>query len=370
MMALGFMSGTSMDGIDAALIKTNGETIEHFGPTCSSVFKPAQRRLLMAAVEVARTMKNRHARPAVLAEAEDFITTAHSEVALELMSRESLTPDDIDIIGFHGQTVFHKPEASLTIQIGDGAKLADLTNIDVVCDFRAADMAAGGQGAPLAPVFHRAMLQYSGFKGASVCVNIGGISNITWISPNGELIAFDTGPGNVLLDTWSQRHLNQPFDRDGMLSSSGNVNEDILEGLLDNPYFRKPPPKSLDKTDFNLENLDRLSAGDGAATLAAFTAQTIANSLIHMPKTPKKWIVSGGGRLNCAIMRELRLRIGPTVTSAEDAGFNGNDIEAQAFGFLAVRSLRGLPLSFPRTTGVPVPTSGGVLHRVSKPLPA
>ncbi len=370
MMALGFMSGTSMDGIDAALIRTDGETVEHFGPTCSSVFTPAQRRLLMAAVDVAGTMKSRHTRSAVLAEAEDFITTAHSEVAIDLMSRESFTPDDIDIIGFHGQTVFHKPEAGLTIQIGDGAKLADLTNIDVVCDFRAADMAAGGQGAPLAPVFHRAMLQYSGFEGAGVCVNIGGISNITWISPNGEMIAFDTGPGNVLLDAWSQRHLNQPFDRDGILSSSGNVNEDILEGLLDNPYFRKPPPKSLDKTDFNLENLDRLSAGDGAATLAAFTAQTIANSLIHMPKTPKKWIISGGGRLNCAIMRELRLRIGPAVSSAEDAGFNGNDIEAQAFGFLAVRSLRGLPLTFPGTTGVPVPTSGGVLHRVSNPLPA
>ncbi len=363
MMALGFMSGTSMDGIDAALIRSDGETIEQFGPTCSSVFKPAQHRLLMAAVDVARTMKNRHARPAVLAEAEDFITTAHSEVAIELMSCESLSPEDIDIIGFHGQTVFHKPQDGLTIQLGDGAKLASLTGIDVVCDFRAADMVAGGQGAPLAPIFHRALMQYSGFEGANVCVNIGGISNITWISQSGEMIAFDTGPGNVLLDAWSQRHLNQPFDRDGFLSSSGKVNEDILKQLLDNPWFKIPPPKSLDKTDFDLNNLDRLSAGDGAATLAAFTAQTIANSLIHMPKIPKKWIISGGGRLNSAIMRELRLRIGPTVTSAEDAGFNGNDIEAQAFGFMAVRSLRGLPLTFPRTTGVPTPTQGGVVHR-------
>lgn len=352
-----------MDGIDAALIKTDGETIEHFGPTCSSVFKPAQQALLMAAVEVARTMKNRHARPAVMAEAEEFITTAHSEVVVELMSRENLASDDIDVIGFHGQTVFHKPEAGVTIQLGDGARLASLTGIDVVCDFRAADMAAGGQGAPFAPVFHRAMLQYSGSEGASVCVNIGGLSNITWISESGEMIAFDTGPGNVLLDAWCQRHLNQPFDRDGMLSSSGTVNEGILKQLLDNPWFRKPPPKSLDKTDFDLGDLDRLSAGDGAATLAAFTAQTIASSLLHMPKTPKKWIISGGGRHNCAIMRELRLRIGPTVIRAEDAGFNGDDIEAQAFGFLAVRSLRGLPLSFPRTTGVPVPTQGGVVYR-------
>jgi len=363
MMALGFMSGTSMDGIDAALIRSDGETIEHFGPTCSSVFKPAQHRLLMAAVDVARTMKNRDARPPALAEAEHFITTAHSDVAAELMSRENLGPGDIDVIGFHGQTVFHKPQDGLTIQIGDGAKLASLTNIDVVCDFRAADMAAGGQGAPLAPIFHRALLQYSGIEGASVCVNIGGISNITWISQGGEMIAFDTGPGNVLLDAWCQRHLNKPFDRDGILSSSGNVNEDILKQLLDNPWFRKPPPKSLDKTDFDLNDLDRLKAGDGAATLAAFTAQTIANSLRHMPKIPKKWIISGGGRLNCAIMRELRLRIGPTVISAEDAGFNGNDIEAQAFGFMAVRSLRELPLTFPRTTGVPVPTRGGILHR-------
>ncbi len=363
MTALGFMSGTSMDGIDAAIIETDGEVIKRFGPTCASTFKPEQRNLLMRAIEAARHLTDRNARPGVLAEAEEFITQAHSDVAIDLMRREDLRPDDIDVIGFHGQTVFHKPEDGLTIQIGDGAKLAALTGIDVVSDFRAADMVAGGQGAPLAPVFHQALLHYAGFKGVGVCVNIGGISNISWISQNADMIAFDTGPGNVLLDAWCQRHLNQPFDRDGVLSSCGEVNEDVLKTLLDNPYFSTPPPKSLDKTSFDLTALARLSVEDGAATLAAFTAQTIALSKTHMPQVPQQWIICGGGRLNAAIMHELQQRIGPSVISAETAGFNGDDVEAQAFGYMAVRTLRGLPLTFPGTTGVATPTCGGVVWR-------
>jgi len=363
MKALGFMSGTSMDGIDAAIIETDGETIGRFGPTCASTFNPEQRHLLMRAIEDARQLKHREARPGVLAQAEEFITQAHSEVAIELMKQEGLAPGDIDIIGFHGQTVFHKPEAGLTIQIGDGAKLAALTGIDVVSDFRAADMVAGGQGAPLAPVFHQALLHYAGFNGGGVCVNIGGISNISWISQSADMIAFDTGPGNVLLDAWCQRHLDQPFDRDGVLSSSGEVNEDVLKQLLDNPYFNKPPPKSLDKTSFDLTLLAPLSVEDGAATLAAFTAQTIAMSQAHMPEVPPKWIICGGGRLNAAIMRQLQQRIEASVISAEAAGFNGDDVEAQAFGYLAVRTLRGLPLTFPGTTGVATPTCGGAIHR-------
>ncbi len=363
MTALGFMSGTSMDGIDAAIIETDGEVITRFGPTCASSFTSEQRHLLMRAVEAARQLTDRNARPGVLAEAEEFITQAHSDVAIDLMKREGLAPDDIDIIGFHGQTVFHKPEDGLTIQIGDGAKLAALTGIDVVSDFRAADMVAGGQGAPLAPVFHQALLHYAGFNGGGVCVNIGGISNISWIPQSADMIAFDTGPGNVLLDAWCQRHLDQPFDRDGVLSSSGEVNEDVLKTLLDNPYFSQPPPKSLDKTSFDLTLLAGLSVEDGAATLAAFTAQTIALSQAHLPETPQQWIICGGGRLNAAIMRQLQQRIGPSVISAEAAGFNGDDVEAQAFGYLAVRSLRELPLTFPGTTGVATPTRGGVVWR-------
>jgi len=363
MTALGFMSGTSMDGIDAAIIETDGEVIKRFGSTCASTFKPEHRNLLMRAIEAARHLSDRNARPGVLTEAEEFITQAHSAVAHDLMKREGLTADDIDIIGFHGQTVFHKPEDGLTIQIGDGAKLAALTGIDVVCDFRAADMVAGGQGAPLAPVFHQALLHYAGFKQGGVCVNIGGISNISWISQDADMIAFDTGPGNVLLDAWCQRHLNQPFDRDGVLSSSGEVNEDVLKTLLDNPYFSTPPPKSLDKTSFDLTLLARLSVEDGAATLAAFTAQSIALSQAHLPQTPQQWIICGGGRLNAAIMRQLQQRIETSVISAETAGFNGDDVEAQAFGYLAVRTLRELPLTFPGTTGVATPTCGGVVWR-------
>lgn len=363
MVAMGFMSGTSMDGIDAAIIETDGETIKRFGPTCARSFNRQQHALLMQAIGAARNIKSRTERPGVLAKAEHFITHAHSEVANELMAREGLTTGDIDIIGFHGQTVFHKPEAALTVQIGDGAKLAALTGIDVVSDFRAADMVAGGQGAPLAPVFHRAMQQHSGFNEVGVCVNIGGISNITWLSRSGDMIAFDTGPGNVLLDAWCQRHLDQPFDRDGELSSSGTVDEGVLEILLQNPYFKKPPPKSRDKTDFDLTGVEALSVADGAATLAAFSAETIAMSQHHMPEPPQKWIICGGGRLNAAIMRELQQRIEAPVVSAEEAGFSGGDIEAQAFGYLAVRVVNGLPITFPGTTGVPTPTLGGVVHR-------
>ncbi len=363
MKALGLMSGTSMDGIDAAIIETDGETIERFGPALTSAYNDQQRNLLMQAVDVARHLKDRRERPGVLAQAEEFITRAHSNIVNEMLENEGLSPGDIEVIGFHGQTVFHRPEDALTVQIGDGVQLAALTGIDVVSDFRAADMVTGGQGAPLAPVYHRAMQHYSGFDGTGVCVNIGGISNITWISQNGDMIAFDTGPGNVLLDAWCQRHLKQPYDMDGVLSCLGNVNAPVLQVLLNNPYFRKPPPKSLDKTSFGLDALASLSVVDGAATLAAFTAETIARSRHHMPQAPQKWIICGGGRLNAGIMRELHTRIGTNVISAEEAGFDGDSIEAQAFGYLAVRTLHGLPLTFPGTTGVAEPTQGGVVNR-------
>jgi len=366
MLALGLMSGTSMDGIDAALIKTDGKTIDCFGPTCSTTYSAKERALLMQAINIAKDIKNREDRSGVLGEAEEFITQAHGQIVIDLMQREGLKSKDVDIIGFHGQTVFHKPEDGLTVQIGDGAQLAKLTGIDVVSDFRAQDMKAGGQGAPLAPVFHRALQQYSNAREITVCVNIGGISNITWISNDNEMLAFDTGPGNVLLDAWCQRHLNQPYDLDGVLASSGKVSETVLATLLADPYYRRSPPKSLEKTYFDLNALATLSVEEGAATLAAFTAQTIAMSLTHMPQPPAKWIICGGGRLNAAIMKELRLRLNAPVISAEEAGFSGDDIEAQAFGYLAVRTLRGLPLTFPGTTGVASPVSGGVVHRVKE----
>ncbi len=363
LVALGFMSGTSLDGIDAAIIETDGEKIFKFGPTYSHGYDKEQRDLLTRAIKAARHLQDRYARPGILPEAEDFITQAHADVAAEFMKNEGLLPQHIDIIGFHGQTVFHKPEDGLTVQIGDGAQLAALTGIDVVGDFRAADMIAGGQGAPLAPVYHQALQHYSGTTQTSVCVNIGGISNITWVSPGCDLIAFDTGPGNVLLDAWAQQYLNQPFDRDGEFALSGTVCPSVLEKLLANTYFELAPPKSLDKTYFELGGVAELRPQDAAATLAAFTAETIARSQNHMPEPPEKWIICGGGRLNQAIMQELQHRLSAPVISAEDAGFRGDDIEAQAFAYLAVRALKGLPLTFPKTTGVPAPTRGGLIHR-------
>jgi len=358
---IGLMSGTSLDGIDAALLTTDGEWVAQPGPALTLPYRRETRTLLHEALAAVRTMARSAAVPVEIAAAERVLTEAHADVVALLLARAEMRPPDIDYIGFHGQTVLHRPAEHWTWQIGDGAGLARATGIAVVNDFRSADVAAGGQGAPFVPLYHRVLAQSR--ERPLVVVNIGGVANVTYVGADNAVIAFDTGPGNAALDDWAYAHTGDRIDMDGRLARAGQVDEKRLAAMLNHPAFAVPPPKSLDRFDFPMSAADGLSGPDGAATLTAFTAASIARAREHFPHAPKCWIFSGGGRHNPVLMGELRRRLGGTVLSAEDAGWRGDFIEAEAFGYLAVRSVKGLPLSLPSTTGVPRPMTGGRLHR-------
>jgi anhydro-N-acetylmuramic acid kinase len=349
--AIGLMSGTSGDGIDAALLKTDGARIIATGPGTGEAYDPAFRARLKSAY-------GQWDPPAGL---ERELTERHAALVLRLIAQVGKSPREIGVVGFHGQTILHEPERHRTRQIGDGALLAKLTGIRVVNDFRSADMSAGGEGAPLAPVFHRALA--ADLAKPVAMLNIGGVSNVTWIGEGDALIAFDTGPGNALIDDWAMRHTGEPVDRDGALAKSGRVDEAAVARFLTNPYFARPAPKSLDRDAFKRFSLDGMSAGDGAATLTAITAASVAAGIERLPEPPARWLVCGGGRHNPVLMAALRARLGSSVEPVEAIGWDGDLIEAQAFAFMAVRALRTLPISFPGTTGVAQPTTGGVVHQ-------
>ncbi len=362
--ALGLMSGTSLDGVDVALIETDGRQIKALGPSGYRPYSEPERRLLRQALAEAVNLPERHARPGILHEAERAVTIAHAEAVAAFIAQNRITCEDIDIVGFHGQTVLHRPERRLTVQIGDAGALAKAIHIPVMHDFRAADVEAGGQGAPFVPVYHRALAQSLGREGPIAVVNIGGVSNVTYIDGNDTLIACDTGPGNALLDDFMFRTLNQPFDREGRLAAPGRPDETWIARGLELPFFALPPPKSLDRNDFASLKLREMSPADGAATLTAFTAAAIARIVPLLPRPPRSWIICGGGARNLTMLRMLRERLAPATVEAADAlGWSSDAIEAQAFGFLAARGLKGLPLSYPATTGVPMPMTGGVIAR-------
>jgi anhydro-N-acetylmuramic acid kinase len=362
--AIGLMSGTSLDGVDVALIETDGKRIKAFGPSGYRPYTDTERVLLRQALTEAAHLPQRDARPGVLAEAERAVTIAHAEAVAAFSAQNRITCEDIDIVGFHGQTVLHRPERRLTVQIGDAAALAKAIHIPVMHDFRAADVAAGGQGAPFVPVYHRALTQTLEREGPVVVVNIGGVSNITYIDGNETLIACDTGPGNALLDDFMFRSMRQRFDCEGRLAAMGVADQAWIARAMGLPFFALPPPKSLDRNDFASLKLGDVTPADGAATLTAFTAAAIARIVPLLPKVPKSWIVAGGGARNLTMMRMLRERVAPAAVEAADAlGWSADAIEAQAFGFLAARGLKGLPLSYPATTGVPMPMTGGLIAR-------
>jgi anhydro-N-acetylmuramic acid kinase len=355
---LGMMSGTSLDGIDAAFVETDGDRLGACGPALTLPMPPALRDRLRALMDAAAALAPDD--PGLRA-AESALTALHAEAARALLARAGVAASAVRAIGFHGQTLLHAPALRRTWQIGDAAALARATGIPVVHDFRSADVAAGGQGAPLVPLFHAALL--SGAARPIAVLNLGGVGNLTWLGTEQAILAFDTGPGNALLDDWTRRHTGQPFDAKGALAAAGRADAAVVARLLSHPFFAASPPKSLDRLDFHgaaaEAGLDRLSPADGAATLALFTARAVAAALPHLPAAPRRWIVCGGGRHNLAIMRALSEALAAPVTRAEDEGWDGDAIEAQAFGFLAARSLRGLPLSLPGTTGVPTPMPGG-----------
>lgn len=357
MLSLGLMSGTSMDGIDVAVVETDGQRIAATGPWATTPYDGALRRQLAQAVAAGERADG-------IPRLERALTLAHGDAVEGFLSDNGIARGDIAVVGFHGHTLFHRPQQRRTRQLGDGALLARLLGIDVVGDFRSADVAAGGQGAPLAPLYHRALAQ--GVDQPLAVLNLGGVGNVTWVDGD-AVIACDTGPGNAPLDDWVARHGAGPCDRDGRLSACGTVDRTRVAAALAHPFFALPPPKSLDRNDFTADLADGLGLEDGAATLAAFTAATVAAVLDHLPGAPARWLVTGGGRHNPTIMAQLREALRVPVEPVESVGWQGDALEAQAFAFLAVRSLRGLPLSLPGTTGVPQPVAGGRLFRAGEP---
>jgi anhydro-N-acetylmuramic acid kinase len=363
------MSGTSMDGIDIALLDTDGETISRFGPAALHPYRENEVALLRGAVEAARTLTDRNARPGIIGEAEQQVTALHAAAVRAFLDANGIDPTRIDVIGFHGQTILHRPDEKLTIQIGDGQALADETGIRVVHDLRAADVAAGGQGAPLVPVYHRALAERLDRPHPVAVLNIGGVANVTFINGVPDPYACDTGPGNALIDDFMRARTGEIRDENGGAAARGRVDEDAVARVLRHSFFALRPPKSLDRNAFREWVADRASLAaksveDGAATLAAITAATVGAIVPHLPEPPQSWIVCGGGASNATLMRMLGARLSPArVETANDVGWNADAIEAQAFAFMAVRSLRGLPITFPTTTGVHEPMTGGVVAK-------
>lgn len=360
--AIGLMSGTSLDGIDVALIETDGQTVARFGPGAVFAYSEPERAGLKLAIKAAMGWPHGKHPPEAVTHAADLLTLAHARAVEEFLAGNGLAAREIDVVGFHGQTVLHEPKRGRTIQIGHGQTLADRLGIDVVANFREADVAAGGEGAPFAPAYHRALVMSAGLELPVAVLNLGGVGNFTFVGADGALVAFDTGPGNGPLDEWVEAMTGASMDRDGALAASGTVNAGVLASLIDHPFFAAPPPKSLDRYDFTAAAVRGLSAADGAATLTAFTAATVREGLAHLPVPPKRVIVCGGGRHNPALLEALRHALILPVETAEAVGWRGDTLEAEAFAFLAVRALKGLPLSFPGTTGVEAPMTGGVLY--------
>jgi len=359
--AIGLMSGTSMDGVDVALVETDGERAIRPGPTGFQPYSDEDGALLRAALAEAASLTDRTARPGALAPAERMIVARHAQAVQAFLAHHAIDRASVDLVGFHGQTVLHRPARRLTVQIGDGAALARALGLAVAWDMRAADAAAGGQGAPLVPVWHRALALDAGLETPLAAVNVGGVGNLTYVAEGEDPIAFDTGPGNALLDDLMLERTQIACDVDGMAGAAGRVDEAALATLLAHPYFAAPAPKSLDRNAFSRAPVAGLSTEDAAATLTAFTARSIARGFALLPRPPRRVIVCGGGAHNPTLMNMLEAALGLPLSTADEIGWNAAAMEAQAFAYLAVRAMRGLPLTFPTTTGAPAPMTGGVI---------
>ncbi|MEE2745641.1 MAG: anhydro-N-acetylmuramic acid kinase [Pseudomonadota bacterium] len=349
--AVGLMSGTSLDGIDVAYIESDGIKVSMFGPWATYPYDAKFQ-------DVLRRLKPESE---ILRDVEDELTHLHYLAVEQFLRSEGIDNRQIDIIGFHGHTIFHNPNIFQSVQIGDGKKLAKKLKTPVVSDFRSKDLRAGGQGAPLVPLFHASLAQ--DIKKPIAILNIGGVANVTWLGGSEhEILAFDTGPGNALIDDWMILHGEGQFDLDGSFASRGTINPDILKDLLSDHFFKKHPPKSLDRNEFSIKSLRDLNIEDGAATLTAFTVNAILHSANFFPIPVREWIVCGGGRQNKFLMRRLKEELSVPIKSANEIKWQGDAIEAQAFAYLAIRTILGLPTSLPSTTGASEPISGGILY--------
>ncbi len=354
MRALGAMSGTALDGVDAAVVVTDGQVITGFGETAYRPYSEAERDVLRRALG--------QWSGAEVEAAGRMVTDAHCAALAGFAG--------IDLVGFHGQTLAHAPRFNGTLQVGDGAALAGALGRPVVWDFRSDDVAMGGEGAPLAPFFHFACARWIGAEAPLCFLNLGGVGNLTWVNPRAEapeapgaLLAFDTGPANAPLNDFMQARFGLGMDEGGALAARGTVETGALELFLAESYFSRMPPKSLDRNDFaEMIGLVReLPDGDAAATLTAMCAAGVAEGMSHCPTPPTQVLVTGGGRHNPVLMQMLRVSLDCPVDPVEVVGLDGDMLEAQAFAYLAVRVVRGLPTSCPGTTGVRAAVGGGVI---------
>ena len=364
--AVGLMTGTVLDGnIDVALLRTDGESIAEFGPYTLAPYRQSVRDTLEETLAQARQWNFEGADPAIFHHAEEALTRAQAAAVRELVESKGMSLGDIGVVGFHGQSVLHRApqpgRPGATRQLGDGVLMHKLLGVKVAYDFRSADVQAGGQGAPLAAIYHQALLRRLGAKGDVAVLNLGGVANITWWDGADTLIAFDAGPANAPINDFIKSLGLGEMDRNGVLALQGEVDEARLKELLKHPYLSAPYPKSLDRFDFLASMADGMGPADGAATLTAFTTSAVGKALDLLPQRPRKLVVCGGGRHNPAIMQMLNTRARVEAVPAEAVGWRGDAIEAECFAFLAVRVLRGLPISFPTTTGAPQPLTGGRL---------
>ncbi|UWR05014.1 anhydro-N-acetylmuramic acid kinase [Ruegeria conchae] len=352
--SLGAMSGTSLDGVDAAVIETDGQEIFDFGPIAYRAYSEEERETLRSALGQWHGSK--------VDTAAELVTRAHAEVLSEF--------EEVDLIGFHGQTLAHEPRGRGTLQVGDGLGLSQALGLPVVWDFRSDDVALGGEGAPLAPFFHFACAKWIGAQEPMCFLNLGGVGNLTYVDPSfdgpeapGALLAFDTGPANAPVDDLMQARLGLPMDQNGELARGGTVETGALELFLAEPFFNRMPPKSLDRNDFSemIDLVKELNDADAVATLTGMSAAGVVQGMEHCPKPPSRILVTGGGRKNPVLMEMLRVSLDCPVGPVEAVGLDGDMLEAQAFAYLAVRVARGLPTSGPGTTGVSALVGGGVV---------
>ncbi len=360
---LGFMTGTSLDAVDMAVIETDGHDILSFGPAGEMKLDGETRAVIEDAIEDAFDWERDEEEPDSFEDARMAVADAHLAAALGFMAVNGVKSGALDLVGVHGQTVLHEaptPERpGRTVQLIDAISVAEGLGVPTVFDFRSADVAAGGQGAPLAPVYHAALVRKAGMSGPVAVLNLGGVGNITLIRADGHLEAFDTGPANGMVDLLVQSRMKKRMDEGGRLAAAGTVDQAVLDAYLAHPYFAAIGPKSLDRFDFSLDPVASLSLEDAAATLTAFAAQAVALGVARCSEQPKEIVVCGGGRHNPVLLAAIRDRVGAPVSTAENKGWRGDSIEAEAFAFLAARCRLGLPISFPGTTGVPAPMTGG-----------
>ncbi|HEY9217036.1 MAG TPA: anhydro-N-acetylmuramic acid kinase [Phenylobacterium sp.] len=363
MRVLGFMTGTSLDAVDMAVLDTDGHEIQGFGPAGDRKLTDPTRDLLLEATRQALGWVRGSPPPPIFAEAERVVAEEHFAAADEFLRANGLAWGDLDLIAMHGQTVLHErptvQRVGRTVQLGDGALLARMIGRPVAFDFRTADVAVGGEGAPLAPIYHLARMRASRLAAPAAALNLGGVANITVWTGGEEMVAFDTGPANGMIDLLMQARGAGRYDPGGRNAAAGTVDETILQGLLQHPYFSAPPPKSLDRFDFSLEAVADLSLQDAAATLVAFTAEALRLGFEQVDVQPSVLVACGGGRHNPVLMRAIAERLPFPLEPAEALGWRGDSIEAEACAFLGARCAQGLPISFPSTTGVKQPMTGG-----------